>query len=248
MSSAAKEVTILHADQEHGGFRFVILLALFIGYLIGVRIVFLLINILAPPSIIEFALFLSCIGGLPIAIFFIWGLEKILKLTWHSGLSLELDEQGLTAHDRRSGTDSTGSDTPAMIWSAHINRLNWYFRLAGYPRGGRERRARENWLCVATELQQNEMRLSIFTMTPPDEAAEWIENPALDFRILSMTELYDNDLRSRVGPPIRPEIPNRLLQTKEGRYWLAERRRWEHGVELTPEDFKTLMTYVDKAT
>ncbi len=59
-----------------------------------------------------------------------------------------------------------------------------------------------------------------------------------------MVELYDNTMRSRIGPPSRPDIPNRLLQSKDGRYWLAERRRWEYGIELTPDDFGTLMRVV----
>ena len=29
-------------------------------------------------------------------------------------------------------------------------------------------------------------------------------------------------------------------------YWLAERRRWEYGIELTPEDFAMLLDYAGR--
>lgn len=249
MSNAEKGPTILYADQEHTGIRLVVFLALFIGYLIGFRVVFLLIKIFATPEIAEYTVFLSCVGGLPIALFLIWGLEKILKLVWHSGLSLTLDEQGLFVNDRRPGSQTGPADTPtpAMVWSAHIGRTNWCFRLSGYPRGGRERRVPAKWLCIATELQQDDDRLSVYALMPPDKASAWVDDPKHGFHFLSMAGLYDSSMRSRMGPPVRPNIPNQLLQSKDGRYWLAERRRWEFGIELTAEDFATLMQYVDKA-
>lgn len=247
MSAAGKAPTILHADQEHSGIRLVIFIALFVSYLIGFRVTSLLLEIFAPPEVIEYSFFLSCVGGAPIALLLIWGLEKMLKQVWHSGLSLTLDERGLFVNDRRFGSQAKPTESPAMVWSATMGQLNWYFRLKGYPRGGRERRVPVKWVGVATEIQQDEARLSVYTLMPPEKAAEWIDNPKLNFHFLNMVELYDNSMRSRMGPPSRPNIPNRLLQSKDGRYWLAERRRWEFGVELTPEDFATLMQYVVEA-
>lgn len=247
MSAAEKAPKILHADQEHSGIRLVIFIALFVSYLIGFRVTTLLLEVFAPPQVLEYAFFLSCVGGVPIALLLIWGLERILKQVWHSGLSLVLDERGLFVNDRRFGSPAKPADAPAMVWSATMGQLNWYFRLKGYPRGGRERRVPVNWLGLATEVQQDEARLSVYTLMPPDKATEWIDNPKLGFHVLNMVELYDNSMRSRIGPPSRPQIPNRLLQSKDGRYWLAERRRWEFGIELTPEDFDTLMRYVAAA-
>ncbi len=247
MSAAGKAPTILHADQEHSGIRAAIFFALFIGYLIGFRAVSLLLHRFAPPQIVEYAFFLSCVGGVPIALLIIWGLERILKQVWHSGLSLALDERGLFVNDRRFGTQTKPTESPAMVWSAHMSQINWYFRLKGYSRGGRERRVPAKWLCVATEVQQDEARLSVYALMPPEQAAVWTENPRLGFHFLNMVELYENSMRSKIGPPSRPSIPNRLLQSKDGRYWLAERRRWEFGIELTPDDFATLMRYVTEA-
>jgi hypothetical protein len=35
-----------------------------------------------------------------------------------------------------------------------------------------------------------------------------------------------------------------LLRGKDGRFWLAEQRRWQQGIELTPDDFETFIDYV----
>ena len=247
MSVTGKAPVILYADQEHSGIRLAIFLALFAGYFIGFQIVALLLQTFAPPSIVDYTTFLACVGAVPIALLLIWGLEKVLKRVWHSGLSITLDEQGIFIHDQRGGAAVEAPAAPAMTWAANMSRLNWYFRLSGYPRGGRERRIPVKWHCLATELQQDESRLSIYTFMPPEEAATWTDDPKQGFHIISPVEIYDNTMRSRIGPPSRPMIPNRLLQSKDGRYWLAERRRWEYGIELSPEDFTTLMSYATAA-
>ncbi len=241
MSAAAKGPIVLHADQEHSGIRLVIFIALFAAYFLGFQLVSWLLEAFAPPSLLDYTIFLSCVGGLPIALFIIWLLEKFLKRVWHSGLSLVLDAQGLTVHDRRDGALT---ETQAVRWADNLSHLNWYFRLQGYPRGGRERRVPDKWLCLATELQQDDRRLSVYSLMPPEAAAAFVENPKQGFTILNPAEIYDNSVRSRLGPPSRPQIPNRLLQSKDGRYWLAERRRWESGIELSPEDFSVLMQHV----
>lgn len=247
MSATAQSPVILHADQEHGGLRMAIFVALFVGLLVGFLLVAWLLRMLAPPTLLDYTYFLACVGAIPVALLFIWGLEKILKRSWHSGLSIILDDRGLTVEDRRGGMAAQPPDRPALLWSEHLAQLNWYFRLSGYPRGGRERRIPAKWLCLATELQQNEARLNVFAFMPPAEAERWTGDPRQGFHILNPAEAYEHSVRSRIGPPTRPTLSNRLLQSKDGRHWLAERRRWEYGVELTPDDFATLMTYAAAA-
>lgn len=76
MSVAGMAPVTLHADQEHSGIRLAIFIALFVGYYLGFRIVFVLLETFAPPSIADYSTFLACIGGLPIALLLVWGLEK----------------------------------------------------------------------------------------------------------------------------------------------------------------------------
>jgi len=265
MSADANRPATLHADQEHSGLRLAIFVALFAGLILGFILVRWLIDALAPQSVQDYATFLSCVGAVPVALLLIWGLEKLLKRVWRSGLSLELNYQGIVVYDRRregargQGPGAREESTapalnstlepgtwnlePAIRWGGNLSQINWYFRLSGYPRAGQERRVPAKWLCLATELHQDGARLNVFTLMSPERAAAFIENPLLGFQRLNPADLYDRSARTRIGPPSRPAIPNSVLHSKDGRYWLAERRRWEYGVELTADDFTTLMDY-----
>ncbi len=256
MTSANPSPLIIHADQEHSGIRMVIFISLFIGFILSFQIAAWLLNALAPPDVQDYTTFLACIGAIPLTLLMLWGLENLLKRVWHSGLSLELDRRGITVHDRRppaaagrqsgglpSADETPAAGEPAILWAANLSQLNWYFKLSGYPRGGRERRASAKWLCLATELNQDGARLNVYAFMSPERAARCIDDPALAFRRLNPAEVYDTSVRSRFGPPSRPEIPNALLHSKDGRHWLAERRRWEYGVELAPQDFTALISF-----
>ena len=257
MSAHAPKPAILHADQEHSGLRFVIFVALFAGLIPGFFIVRRLLEAFAPPPVLDYTTFLSCVGAVPLALLFIYGLEKLLKRVWRSGLSLELNQWGIVVHDgretgaREESASSLSSSlipnpyplTPAIRWDANLSQINWYFRLTGYPRAGRERRAPAKWLCLATELHQDGARLNAFTLMPPERAAAFVDETRLAFHRLNPAEVYDSSARTRLGPPSRPALSNSVLHSKDGRYWLAERRRWEYGVELTPNDFATLLDY-----
>ncbi|MBK7215906.1 MAG: PrgI family protein [Candidatus Promineofilum sp.] len=101
MSADMRRPAILHADQEHSGLRLVIFLALFAGLVPGFFISRWLLGTFAPPAVLDYATFLSCVGAVPLALLFIYGLEKLLKRVWRSGLSLELNERGIVVHDQR---------------------------------------------------------------------------------------------------------------------------------------------------
>lgn len=258
MSAAPPAAVTIHADQEHSGLRLVIFVALFVGFFLGFQLMVWLLSTLAPAAVQDYTTFLACVGAIPLALLMIWALERWLKRVWHSGLSLVLDWQGITVNDRRqppAGDEpgdaqrpttqvSEGVKGPAITWAGNMSQLNWYFRLSGYPRGGRERRVSNKWLCLATELNQDGAKLNVYAFLSPERAAALIDDPRLAFRRLNPAEVYDSSMRSRFTPPTRPAIPNNLLHSKDGRHWLAERRRWEYGIELAPQDFITLVTYV----
>lgn len=243
MSAPQRTPITLHADPDHTGIRVVIFVALFVGLLAGFWLVSRLLRAIAPAEWLDYAVFLSCVGAIPVALLLIWGLERLLKRVWHSGLSISLDGRGLYVDDRRDGARPAPADVPAMTWTANMSVLKWAFRLGGYPRGGRERFVSAKWMCLAAELQQDEARLSVYTFAPPEVAAEVTGNGRNGFHVLNLAELYTTSMRQRVGPPERPSIPQRLLQSKDARYWLAERRRWEFGIELKLDDFNTLLRH-----
>ncbi|HEY1409451.1 MAG TPA: hypothetical protein VF434_10935 [Promineifilum sp.] len=243
MAAVESAPIVLHADKEHSGIRVTIFVTLFLAYLLFFQLLIWSLERFAPPSLVDYSVFLACFGAAPFALLVIWALEKYLKRVWHSGLSISLNQQGMSILHRRQAPQDVEAEEPAISWAETFNQISWYFRLSGYPRGGRERRLPAKWLCLATEFQQNDSRLNVFTFMPPAQAELWTREPANEFRLINPAELYENSFRSRIGPPSRPDIPNRLLQSKEGRHWLAERRRWEDGIELAPEDFDTLMRF-----
>lgn len=249
MTAAERSPVVLHADPEHSGIRAAVFLSLFFAFVLAFWIVSWLFEALAPQSLLDYTTFLSCVGALPLALLMVYGLEKLLRRTWHSGLSLILDDRGLYVRDRKTGQGMAADwmETPSVDWTKPVALTNWYFRVGGYPRGGRERRVEKNWLCVASQLQQEDAKLVVYCFMPPAKAEALTADRSLGFHAINPAELYDVNMRSRIGPPTRPTIPNNLLHSKDGRYWLAERRRWEFGVELTPDDFATYLDYAQKA-
>jgi hypothetical protein len=242
---------ILYADQEHSGLRLVVFVSLFVALWLAFQLLTGLLPKLLPRNLIDYTVFLSCAGAIPLALAAVWGVEIFLKRVWHSGLTLALDETGLYVENKRAGQSTPKAEAleesrqAAFRWIEPLRFTSWYFRLSGYSRGGRERRASPKWYCLACELQQEESRLIVFTFMPPQRAESIIqkkEGPVVFHQILP-AELQTNSVRSRLGPPSRPSIPNQLLHSKDGRYWLAERRRWEQGVELAPDDFETLLAF-----
>jgi len=250
MITADTPQRILYADQEHGGLRTTVFISLFVALWLAFQLLTGLLPNLLPRTLTDYAVFLSCLGSIPLALAAVWGIELLLKRVWHSGLSLALDKTGLYIEDKRlerqalKGEAALETGQVVFRWAKPMHFTNWYFRLGGYSRGGRERRVSPKWYCLATELQQDENRFIVFTFMPPQQAEELIhqKHVTLAFHPILPAELQTSSLR-RLGPPARPSIPNQLLHSKDGRYWLAERRRWEQGVELTPEDFETLLAY-----
>ena len=64
------------------------------------------------------------------------------------------------------------------------------------------------------------------------------------FHPIDPGDVYDTSLLSRVAIPSRPELPADVIAGKDGRYWLAERERWQYGLELTQSDFDKLLAHV----
>ncbi len=230
---------VLHADPEHGGLRTAVTILLGVSFLVGYVLVFGLIRSL-PGDLPDYAIFLSCIGALVIGLGVAYVGEKLLKNRWHSGRSITLDGQGVAA------LDETGEEQQ-FAWGDNLSFAFWFFHLRGYPRGGRERRVPNNWVCLSCQMQQEDRRLILTTYLPAKKAAVWttqFNRGSSKFHEIHPAVLYDKSFRSRIGPPARPDIPSALLSGKDGKYWLAERRRWTDGYELTTQDFETFMKFI----
>ncbi len=226
----------LHADQEHSRLRTVVLVLVIVGLFIGywlMRLIFNLTNY-ADDSIY----LLSCVGSLPISLAVSWFAEMALKKAWPSGNQIVLEENGVKLRL------NTG-EAQNIYWAESLLQTNWHFRLAGYARGGRERRVARNWHCVCIQLRQEEQRVIVFTYLPPRKAKE-LGDSNHEFRQLNPRDAYGNPVRGRLTPTVRPEIPAKVITGKDGEFWLAERRRWQEGIELTTKDFDLFLQHLSQ--
>lgn len=241
MTVTTSSPTILYADQEHDRLRMVVVFVILLGVYIGYQIMRGLFGLAGNTA--DYIYVLSCAGGLPIGLAISWVVEQGLKRVWHSGNSVKLDDTGLHLRVREA-------EDQIIEWQHHVGMTNWYFQISGYVRGGRERRVPTKWLCLASQIRQEDQRVIIYTYMPPRKAAAWLaeENSDIAFYEIKPRDIYTSTLRDRFLAPARPEIPKQVLAGKDGTYWLAERRRWSEGVELTPEDFTTFMHYLKRKT
>ena len=239
MTARTSSATVLHADQEHGGLRAAVIVLMLLGIILGYFLISALLRAITGEAP-DYGFVFACGGAILVGVAVAWITEQVMKRVWPSGRRLVLDETGIRASD-------IGETEQALTWSENLTSIHWFFRLSGYPRGGRERRVPKNWLCLATQLQQDEERLVIYTYMPSGRAAGWTENnhkAAPHFQRIFPVEVYDTSFRARFGPPARPELPARVLTGKHGKYWLAERRRWNEGFELPPREYAIFLDFV----
>lgn len=241
-SEVRSQPIVINAEPEHDGIRVTVLLALIVGLIVGFFVINWLVTLLSGGQVRDFNLVVSCVGAFPFAFLVIFLTELILKRTWPSGITLELQSAPTQMLTLR--TDQ-GNHRPFTLGESYA-QLNWFFSLKGYPRGGRERRPSNRWFCMAIEVQQDDEQLSLYAYMPPKrmEALTQEEETAVSFHQIFPPDLYDTSIRARIGQPTRPNIPTDIIRSTSGRYWLAERRRWQDGIELSPDDFETLVQFL----
>lgn len=234
-SGSAQNTIVLKADPEHAALRVTIILVL----LVAIWLAFLLLRELLVtylPDIGSPAI-LACLGAVPVALAISALVEAFLKRSWGSGRQLVIDAQRLALR-------KAGAEQAVLRWDAPITDTWWHFRVAGYPRGGRERRVPDRWHCVAGQLQQEGQRIVAFTFVSPSRV-EGLQG-RYPLHTLNPKDVYDRSLRRRLEGPARPELPAEVIAGESGRFWLAERNRWQQGVELMPDDFETLLATVQE--
>ncbi|MGB4869834.1 MAG: hypothetical protein WBP47_07270 [Candidatus Promineifilaceae bacterium] len=239
MASSTPSPLILHAEQEHPRLQFVVVALLAAAY-IGFFFLLRALIRLAPGDLPSFALSISCLFSAPLALAVAWGAEKWLKQMWPSGYNLVLTETTLQVNQPEL-------EALNFQWAGNIDRMGWFFGLMGYKRGGQERRVPDSWLCLACQVQQDDSRLIVYTYASPDKAAAHLTPQAkpIRFNKINPVEVYGNTLSNRFQPPSRPQsIPTHILNSKDGRFWLAEQRRWQEGLELPLKEFEIFLTYL----
>lgn len=239
MNSPDSSPIVLHTDQEHDNLRTVVILLLLSFFFLSFWLVNTILKFEFWGSIRDYAVSLSCVFGLVLALAISAGTEIWLKRVWPSGRSLTLNKTSIRIQNK-------SADSQQISLKKSPAHLRWYFHLKGYRRGGREKRLPRNSVCLAYQLQQGETRLIAHSYMSPDKAKRWLDEHSTDihFHEIHPEAVYESSLASRFGTPSRPTITNEILTGSDGRYWLAERHRWEEGFELTPQDFAVFMDKV----
>lgn len=238
MASIDSPRTVLHADKEHAGVRFIILAILIVAFFIAFLILNNFISNMTGSLVAEYSLALSCIGGLVIGLAIAGITEFILKRTWPSGRGVTYDKEGIEAR-------LPGGETVTLDWSKRTWATKWYFSLKGYPRGGREKRLSPRHYCLACQLQQDEARFIVYGYLLEWQAEEWLESG--QFQEIKPGEYYEKSMfRKWFASPDRPDIPINVLTGKFGSYWMAEQRRWAEGIELTPGDLNIFLNEINR--
>jgi hypothetical protein len=230
---------VFPANQEHAGVRAAVLIYFFSSLFLIVWILNLLLTT-HDGSRPDLANLLVCGGTLPLALGTTWLLERLLKRYWPSGDQVMVDA---TAVRMQRGKELNEE----IQWAEMPHLLFWFFTLSGFQRGGRERRVARNWVCLAAQIQQGQRHLIAYTYAPPRQAAAMhaLIGSGSEFYEIVPKTVYTPSIGSRITPPTRPEIPASVLAGKDGLYWLAERNRWQDGLELTPADFEKLLGLIN---
>lgn len=144
--------------------------------------------------------------------------ERLLKGRWPSGRELLAGENQIAL--RKSATLERQVHT-----TEEVNVLAWYFVV------DRSRRVRKGWHVVGLSLQQEGEYLPVYTLASPEEF-ESLNDPPL-FKKLERPKRTDD--RAKTG----------LRQAGEQRRLLeAEQDRGYNGAELTVDDFRTYLAYL----
>lgn len=230
----------LHADPEHGGLR-----AAVIFLLVGSipLLYFLLRGLwlwLSDGNAPTYMGLIVCPGAVILGMAAVWGMEQGLKKVWHSGRAVVLTDDGIVTQEQETAVSR-------LDWDGHVNTLLWRFVLKDYKRGGRERRVPEKWVCLAAQVQEGEGRVIVYTYVSPKKVKPLLVRDGRDlFHEIFPGEVYAATVESGYfSMPGRPDkIPAEVLAGKEGKYWLAEQRRWKEGFELMAQDFETFIDTV----
>lgn len=239
MSSPAP--IILYGDPEHDSLRMVIPLILLVGLGLGFGLFMTLLPRLFGGGAGQFTI-LSICGAVPVGLLLMKLADVVLKRMWHSGREIHL-----TATEICFQEPNTAARCFPLDESTQIGR--WCFKFEPYARIGRERQIKNGWYCFAVQLQYDGRRLIAHTFLNPRQAAAQLSQAP--FHTLDMGKIYEISMTNRLqqfwAPSGRPELPASLIVGENGRYWMAERNRWEEGVELAAEDFATLIKSLPKS-
>lgn len=236
----SSETQTFYADPEHAGIQTAVPL-IFIGGLVVAYFLCLWLMPLLFGGIWANYLLLGGCAAVPIAMGIMLLADAWLKRVWHSGQTVHLSDTEIALHRPHEDPLVINLTQPYQV-------LRWYYQLGNWTKTGRERQIKNGWFCHTLDLKQDDQRITLFAFMPGHESNDL--RAQASFKQLDVAQLHDTSLAGRFqayrSASSRPEIPGSLLIGEDRAYWRGERERWQHGRELTPEDFQRVLTQLPK--
>ena len=231
---------ILHGDPEHDRLQKAVPLLFILSFAVVLLLLLLVMPQLFGGDWGQWVILSSCLA-VPAGLLLMKLADNVLKRVWRSGHAVSVADSKLTVTD-------TAAEQDLVFDLAETYRITpWNFEFGPYARFGRERQIKDGWYCFALQLTQEKQKYIACTFVSPKQGESWKQEYP-EFYQLDMTEIYETGLTSRVvqfrQPSGRPDLPSGLVSSEAGPFWLAERSRWQQGVEYTPEDFSTLFEFL----
>ncbi|MEM9777421.1 MAG: hypothetical protein AAF902_22775 [Chloroflexota bacterium] len=233
-----------YLNQDHRTISIIVPIFLLVFIVVGYRLFYRFLPSILGGQSSDYIL-IAGVFSIFASAFLLWVIDPLLKRFFPSGHKLDFDPNaGTLAHSFEEDVQIELSDQPN--WQV----IHWNFRMGRFVKSGRERQIPRGWYCMAMLLSSNAKELVVYSYMQPRKQrglsvlADWEE--------ISMYETIEDSGRgSRNLPVMRPptvsdSIPGKLLVGEQGQIWLAERKRRDSGLEMTPKDFRQLCEYVSK--
>ena len=236
----SEQAFILHGDPEHERLQKAVPLLFILCFTVVFALLLIIMPLLFGGTWGQWVILGACLA-VPAGLGLMKVADSTLKRVWTSGHAVSIADSKMTISDRTAESDQ-------VFDLAETYRLTpWYFEFGPYARFGRERQIKDGWYCFAVQFTQERQKYIACTFVSAKQGESWQQQHP-EFYKLDMTEIYETGITSRVmqfrQPSGRPDLPSGLISSEAGPFWLAERSRWQDGVEYTPDDFMTLFEYL----
>lgn len=162
---------------------------------------------------------LGVFGGILLGVALLQIAERTIKPRWRSGRFVYLSEDSLSV---LAGENARQEIDPTQ----QVNVYMWRFEVQSRSR------VPKGWYVVATALEQDDIYLPVYTLTPPE-----------NFEGLELAGHFTQLTASR-GQQARQDGSDLRLAGQQRRLLTAEQAREIEGVEMHFEDFEVYLTWL----
>lgn len=147
--------------------------------------------------------------------------EKTLQERWPSGRNVDMDENGVRILSKGAVQNDIHASEPFSI-------LLWRFQTK------RRSRVPKGWFVIACALEQDDNYLAVYTFASPEQA----EPLQQKYRFITLASEKEAAAKDTRQDSLRFAGEQRRLR-------LAETFRWNHGAEMSLQDFEHFLSRID---